>query len=783
MKSREEQLNLVGCLSALLGAAVAVFITGSAEEWSNVVFAVGAGLCLLLVVPQTRVSWAVFLLAVLFCSAAASAFLPAETFGSPSWRAGLPEAVKILLGDTVSPQPWISVFWWALLAGTTAFGLSLLTVTIEGRRLAFFLHAVALIVAIYAGLCVADFQTGWRYPFAGNAPFGFLPNKNHTATLLFVGAIISFGLMQWEIARGHKGSAVLAALCGAPPLAALLFFSNSRAGVVFLAVGLMIWAAGAGRSGSRKVIFAAVGILVVFLCVLFLAGGSEVRNRLSSLLNEAVSVRGEEMDAPKDLDFRQPIFRDTFDMISAQPWAGVGLGQFKYVFPQYRDESARAAVILHPESDWLMVAAESGLPAMALLLGLTLWYAVQSWRGRSGGDGLLRWTAASAVLAAVLHGTMDVPWHRVSLGWFLLVIAVVCVPRTTGRLKYPVMARLACVLVGLALLAGAAFMTRGLSAGQPPLPYRWKVYNKELTPLGSAMAWEKGEAKADEAVAFYPLEKDAHYWVLAFTEATGEKLEGIIQSARGVEPVLPQTAEGQAALWRGVDGSREAEAWAEAVRRSLRIDGIERMANGSRVRGLVDRALQSLRDNTSAQIEFVGLLEPSPVLQAQWFRSASAEAAAGWLGGQPEAASWLDGLPPELQQEVLNRWITLPSAAGAVGYMEARNVGTPRPYWRQLAKYYAKTGDKARAVGIVAEAEGVTLDGTVPEGDFGRQLSALRDRGNEVAVRRLLKEAAEAEKADPDQLRVAVASYAASGDWEMAWKAASRLASARKNGQ
>jgi hypothetical protein len=50
-------------------------------------------------------------------------------------------------------------------------------------------------------------------------------------------------------------------------------------------------------------------------------------------------------------------------------------------------------------------------------------------------------------------------------------------------------------------------------------------------------------------------------------------------------------------------------------------------------------------------------------------------------------------------------------------------------------------------------------------------------------MRRLLKEAAEVERADPDKLRVAMASYAASGDWEMAWKAASRLATATKNRQ
>jgi hypothetical protein len=36
---------------------------------------------------------------------------------------------------------------------------------------------------------------------------------------------------------------------------------------------------------------------------------------------------------------------------------------------------------------------------------------------------------------------------------------------------------------------------------------------------------------------------------------------------------------------------------------------------------------------------------------------------------------------------------------------------------------------------------------------------------------------------DPDKLRVAVTWFAAAGDWEMAWKAASRLATATKNRQ
>ena len=52
-----------------------------------------------------------------------------------------------------------------------------------------------------------------------------------------------------------------------------------------------------------------------------------------------------------------------------------------------------------------------------------------------------------------------------------------------------------------------------------------------------------------------------------------------------------------------------------------------------------------------------------------------------------------------------------------------------------------------------------------------------------MAVRRLLKEAVDGSVANAEKLKVAMTWHAADGDWEMAWKAASRLAMSRKNGQ
>lgn len=774
--------NLAAGLCALVGAAVAIFLSGSQESWANVAFALGAGVCALLAVPRVRVPWIPVALVAAFCVLALAAILPVTWFAVPGWRGSLPTTLSALLADSVCPQPWLSWFWWGLLVLTFFLGVVLLSTSLEGERLAFFFHAVALVVGLYAVLSIFAYHSGWKYPFASNAPFGFLPNKNHTATLLVTGALVSFGLMQWSVAHGWRLSAVLAALCGAPPLAALLFFSNSRAGVVFLVAGLVIWAAGAGRSGSRKVILSGAGILVAFLLVLFAVGGSEVRTRLAVLWQEASSVEAQVEDGSAgDLDFRQPIFRDTVRMIAEQPAVGVGLGQFHYVFPQYRKESSRAARILHPESDWLMVASESGIPAAAVLLGLVAWYAVRSWRGRAGPDGLLRWTAASAVLAAVLHGVIDVPWHRPAVGWFLIVLALVAVPKSPVPLKHPAWLRIPFALGGIGLLGLAFLWSRDLRAGQPPLPYRWSEYNRRLTELGRREDYEAGEVLAAEAVKIYPLEKNAHYWVLAFTEASGGQLDAVIEDARAVDPVLPQLATGQAALWRGVDASREAEAWSEAVRRALAIDGLQNDANLTGASGMVERATQSLRGSAAAQTQLLARMGEHPVLKAYWFRSADPEAIDAWFEGGPDTVGWLDGLPEAVRMAVLQRWVALPSAAAAVDYMEAR--GGAAVYGRQLANHYAKEGDKERAVRMLAGAEGVSLEGWTMGGEFGGQLAGLEAQRNEVAVRRLLKEAVEAKEADRERLSVSVSWFAAAGDWEMAWRAASRLASTRKSGQ
>ena len=772
--------SLSSALIYLGGAALAVFITGRQDVAAMVAVVAGAGCGMLVGRPSVSPGWRPILLSLLFAAAAATAWIPAGAC-LPDWRAGAPET--ILLAGSFAAVPGHQLFWWLALAGTILAAWSLLAAPLEVRSLRVFLHVVAGIVAAYAIVSIVQAQTGWSYPFSGKANFGLLPNRNHTASLLVVGSVISFGLMQWEVARRHQVAAALSALWGAPSLAALLFFSSSRAGVVCLAVGFVLWAAGAaGQALHRRTALGAAAILTVFLAVLLVAGGSTVRGRLGALWQDATAVGEGELRA---VDFRLPVFADTWRMIQEAPWTGQGLGHFEFVFPHYREASRTAALVVHPESDWLMVAAESGWPALVILLLLVIWYLARCWGARREDGGLLRWTTASAIAAVLAHGLIDVPWHRPALGLFLLVVALAAVPPGARSLRWPVLWRAVQAALGLLLVAVALWLGRAGSTDRPPLAYRWPGYAAELQSLLEARKYDHGEFVAREALRDFPLSYLPYYWRAGFLrmfEGTEGEMAADLAAGRYVEPVLPRVAAEQAQLWSGLSDEAEVEARAEALRRAALI--YQRAGGGQSAAGQLDQALQATRERPALHDALRGFIAADPVLLARWLRQADPQRVEEYLSGLGAGVDeFVDRLPPDVRTAFLARWLTLPSAGSAVAYMEARNAPSPGPYWRLLAAYYAQAGDKPRAVAMVAAAEGFSLQAAPPSSEFGRQLADLKAQGNTVAARRLVREATEAARPDPEKLRFAVVWYAGAGEWEMAWKAASRLATTKKNSQ
>ena len=773
-------------LCLLIGAAFSVMVAGTEDVWAIVVFLSAAGVSLILVRPLVRPNSVPLLLIPLFCCLCLLAFLPLNIFSMPEWRSTLIKLGTVPLADSVNPQPWMGWFWWWLLAATCLAYAALLTAPLETKPLALVLQAAALFVAVYASLAIFASQTGWKYPFHGGAVFGFLPNRNHTATLLVVGSVLSFGLMQWRLSRGNKTAAAVAALCGAPSVAALLFFSTSRAGVVFLVIGLTVWAIGASRSPvMRKRILSAVVVLAVFLGVLFVVGGSTVRDRLAVLCKDALTVQMSEGD--RDVDFRQPIFRDTTRMILDQPLSGSGLGQFSDVFRQYRSDSARAASVIHPESDWLMVAAETGIPSALVLAALLAWYVAAVWRSRSASGGMLRWTAASAVAAASLHGVIDVPWHRVSLGWFLLVLAASSVPSSGHKARAPGLSRFLFAFGGLALLVSSGWIAHDKKAGRSPVFYAWPEVSTELEKLGLERRFDQAEKVAQKATRDFPLRSEAYYWLAGYLrmfEGTDKEIHAALHAGRAVEPVLPKVAEEQAVILKPIDPEGAMESWAIAINRAAAIDAKEDREDLPTAGSYVGRSVTAFKGDQARQLWLARKLADRPVLVAHWITQVDKDAAADFLLEVADETALLDSLPSGLRRQVLLRWISLPDSARAVEFMEQREaVSSQGEYWPVLARHYAAQGDLPRAVRRVASSNGISLDAPREgEGGLRGEMGAVIAQGNPVAARRMAKEVVDAKKADTGNLAAAMAYFVSHNDWESAWKAASRLATEDKLG-
>ena len=108
--------SLTSALLVAGGAMAAIMVSGTEEVWPLVILLASSGLAILIAAPAVRPRPVPFAGAVLFCALALLAFLPQVWLAPPAWRTVLTGVPEIGLGATISPQPWISWFWWWLLA-------------------------------------------------------------------------------------------------------------------------------------------------------------------------------------------------------------------------------------------------------------------------------------------------------------------------------------------------------------------------------------------------------------------------------------------------------------------------------------------------------------------------------------------------------------------------------------------------------------------------------------------------------------------------------------------
>src|SRR5256714_2438872 len=540
---------------------LACFLGGATVKWSEGIVVALFGAMLLINPPKVSLGWGInlTLLALVLC--AATAFLPANWFVQPPWRTALVEDFSVILPGTLSPQPWISLGCFLSFVAGLSWLYYVSTLDLDLREVRTQLRNFAFGVACLTALCIALRSGHTALSFWHNERgFGPFPNRNQTANLFGLTAVVILACGQEDIRHGRKRWILWLAALAVIIVGIVLDFS--RAGVLLLVAGSGLWlGAFALRKGSAARIALGVSVLLVLLTVMLLFGGQTF---------ERFNLRAGDTGVATDL--RWAIFRDALHLIGASPWCGIGLGNFDEVFAVFRDVSLTSARTIHPESDWFWIWTEAGWPAvLPTIAGIVLFI----WRVfplEEGTNQRFRVAALIAVLLFALHGILDVSAHRVGTAFaalFLLGLAV----RRPAELRRSVAIPIVFRSVGLVLLvAGSAwlFATRY----EKPLPGAVGVE----TEMRLATAANQGRNFAEtierttRALGWAPLR-----WQLYFLRALGEVGARLpvndaaddFRRARFLEPNVYEVPFQEGNVWIGANQPTLAlTAWREALRRA-----------------------------------------------------------------------------------------------------------------------------------------------------------------------------------------------------------------------
>ena len=172
-----------------------------------------------------------------------------------------------------------------------------------------------------------------------------------------------------------------------------LLLSASRGGILSLGVALLLMAVlFFSKKRYRK-----YGGLALFLCLAALTYG----------LHIGIEPTLKKFENPNSLYSRFHITRTIIPMVGDYPVLGVGLGNFRYVYPRYIDDYDRVSSSGYAHNDWVEAGTETGFPGLLLIFLAFVIYIVRMtriWHRR-------RNLHALGIGAGVMAGFLSIGMH------------------------------------------------------------------------------------------------------------------------------------------------------------------------------------------------------------------------------------------------------------------------------------------------------------------------------------------------------------------------------------
>ena len=710
----------------------------------------------------------------------ATAFLPGSWFLEPAWRVVMEKDFNLGLAGTVSPQPWISLGCFVSFLAGASWLYYVSELDLELREVRQQMRLFAAGVILLAALCLALYYAHTALPFWHNERgFGPFPNRNQTANLFGLTAVVILACGQDDIRQGRKRWIVW--LLGLAVVVAAVVLAFSRAGILLLVAGIALWL---GmfilRKGSAARIAVGISVLLLLLTVMLVFGGQTLE-RFHLRAGDGGEV------AP---DLRWGIFQDAFQLIRASPWCGIGLGNFDGVFAMFRDASLSGSRTIHPESDWFWLCVEAGWPVVLLVIAGIVMLVGRVFPLQEGTNQRFRLAALVAAILFVLHGVVDVSGHRVGTvftGIFFIGMALRRPAELRASSLIPVVFR----LTGLLLLAaGMAWVVA--TRYEMPLPgaIGAEIEMRKASGASQGRNFPETIERTTQALRWAPLK-----WQIYFLRAIGkvgarqpfsDALDDF-RRARFLEPNGYEVPYEEGVVWLDRSPALAITAWREALRRV----GMQRLE----VYGHM-LALSSQRNTAVRQgLEEIGMGQHD--LALIYLQGAAGEAFTSALRRLFQRDPTLQTFSAEEKTRLFLLW----AERGDLEEM-ARAVGAQPDWmnqaWLAMARYDAKRKDFHAAFDVVHRFGGTP---PMPEAQAGASIEQLRQAFHaspdnfgvgyqlyrEQMTERKIDEALQTIRHFTELANVPAyfhfleaEAWAAQENWERAWNAWEKFQAARK---
>ena len=670
------------CHLALFIIMALVLCGGATSGWPRALAMAATGLLLILDPPRRSPGKLLDAAILGLMVVALVAFIPVFTWARESWWVTATEQFGIALPKLHAAQPWLSIE--AILLMVCGFGWFYITTswTLNHWERKQLLWRFSVYIALLAGGVLAGTFYGWKYTFAQDVHnFSYFPNRNQTSCLLAMGGVVSFGLSV-VIFRRQKALATVMILCTFVILLALVY-SLSRAGILLFFGGCSIWLLfNLKVVGNPRFVGLAVPLLILLFSFLLFYG--------QDTLDRVIGLVGKDASAVND--FRTLIYRDTWQMIKDQPLSGTGIGNFAGVFPQYREVSANFQPVIHPESDWLWVLAELGLPGLLFLgLGAGALFAgiapIQSVR-----EARYRIIAAAAVMVLLAHSLVDVSGHR--LGTAMTASFLYGLARAESQ---PGSTRALWMSPSVWRIVGAGLLAVGLIWGAAFIlvrPWYTDVVlsrgEKAVERIRSIV--DRGEALSllNQAVSRAPMKWRPYFNRARFYLYLSGDQELAMQDFRRARFLAPHSADVayyEGRHWMPYQPAAAVSAWRDALNRKAR--------NHDRT-GLYRQMLHRARFNSRVYEEVCKFSFLDPELRTTYLFDIRGDEFLREIRLEVADSPLLEVYSPEISSALYNRWVNSGDPSGLLQHLD-QYPGLVEAHWKVWAPAKAALGDYSLA--------------------------------------------------------------------------------------